>query len=181
MMFLNPTKALIFRIVHVRNLPWIVDHGLHCPNSSNQDPNYVSIGSASLIKKRAHRTVPIPPGGTLSEYVPFYFTPFSMMLYNIKTGHGGITRRANEEIAIIVSSIYRVRELGLPFVFTNQHAYAVDTDFYSDVAELTKVDWPLLHGRDFKTDDRDPGKQLRYQAEALIHRHVLLEAILGVA
>ena len=59
MMFLNPTKALIFRIVHVRNLPWIVDHGLHCPNSSKQDPNYVSIGSASLIKKRAHKTVPI--------------------------------------------------------------------------------------------------------------------------
>jgi hypothetical protein len=180
MKFLNPTKALIFRIVHVQNLPWIVEHGLHCPNSPKQDPNYVSIGNPSLINKRAHRTVPVPPGGTLSDYVPFYFTPFSMMVYNIKTGHGGITKRQNYEIAIIVSSIHRLKELGLSFVFTNQHAYAVDTDFYTDIGDLTKVDWSLLQRRDFKTDDADPGKQLRYQAEALVHRYVSLDAILGV-
>lgn len=177
---LNPTKALIFRIVHVQNLPWILDHGLHCANSDEQDPNYVSIGNASLIDKRARRTVPIPPGGTLSNYVPFYFTPFSIMLYNIKTGYGGITKRENREIAIVVSSIHRLRELGLAFIFTNQHAYAVDTDFYDCVDDLTHVDWPLLQRRDFKTSDADPGKQLRYQAEALVHRHVPLTAILGI-
>ncbi len=155
-MFLNPTKALIFRIVHVRNLPWIIDNGLHCPNSDTQDPNYVSIGHASLIDKRAHRTVPIPPDGTLSDYVPFYFTPFSIMLYNIKTGYGGIAKRETEEIAIVVSSIHRLKELGLPFVFTNQHAYAVDTDFYSDIEDLSNIDWPLLQRRDFKTVRRRP-------------------------
>ena len=179
-MFLNPTKALIFRIVHVRNLPWIIDNGLHCPNSDTQDPNYVSIGNASLIEKRAHRTVPILPNGSLSDYVPFYFTPLSIMLYNVKTGYGGIAKRDNEEIAIIVSSLHRLKEIGLPFVFTNQHAYAVDTDFYSDIEDLSKIDWPLLQRRDFKTDDTDPGKQLRYQAEVLVHRHVSLNAILGV-
>jgi len=30
---LNPERALIFRIVHVANVPWILDHGLHCKNS----------------------------------------------------------------------------------------------------------------------------------------------------
>lgn len=181
MKFLNPTKALIFRIVHVQNLPWIINHGLHCASSPQQDPNYLSIGNPSLISKRAHCAVPIQPGGTLSDYVPFYFTPFSMMLYNINTGYGGITKRLNDEIAILVSSIHRLKEVGLSFVFTNQHAYAVDTDFYSDAADLTKVDWSLLQRRDFKTDDADPGKQLRYQAEALVHRHVSLDAILGIA
>jgi hypothetical protein len=29
---LNPAKALIWRIVHRDNLPWILDHGLHCWN-----------------------------------------------------------------------------------------------------------------------------------------------------
>ena len=24
---LNPQKALIFRIVHIRNVPWILEHG----------------------------------------------------------------------------------------------------------------------------------------------------------
>jgi hypothetical protein len=171
-MSLNPTRALIFRIVHVKNLPWILQHGLHCANSRDKDPDYIIIGSPSLIDKRARRAVPIPPGGTLSDYVPFYFTPFSIMLYNIKTGYGGITRRENRDIAIIVSSIHRLRELELPFIFTNQHAYAVDTDFYDNIDYLTQIDWALLQRRDFKTDDADPGKQLRYQAEALVHEHV---------
>ncbi len=130
---LNPEKALIFRIVHVANVPWILEHdGLYCRNSPEQDPNYVNIGNPELIGKRARRHVPIAPGGTLSDYVPFYFTPFSIMLFNIKTGYGGIARRESRDIVIFVSSVHRLRELGLPFVFTNQHAYAVNTDFFSD-------------------------------------------------
>ncbi len=27
---LNPQKALIWRIVHRDNIPWILDNGLHC-------------------------------------------------------------------------------------------------------------------------------------------------------
>ena len=131
---LNPERALIFRIVHVSNVPWILEHGdLHCPSSAEQDPNYVNIGNAELIAKRSRRIVPIPPGGTLSDYVPFYFTPFSIMMYNIKTGYGGITRRENRDIAILVSSVHRLTELCLPFVFTNQHAYPADTEFYARV------------------------------------------------
>jgi hypothetical protein len=78
---LNPEKALIFRIVHVDNVPWILDHdGLHCRNAADQDPDYVNIGNPELIGKRARCAVPVPPGGTLSDYVPFYFTPFSIMM-----------------------------------------------------------------------------------------------------
>lgn len=177
---LNPEKALIFRIAHVDCVPWILQHGLHCRTSAQQDPHYINIGSKELIDKRARKVVPIPPGGTLSDYVPFYFTPFSIMMYNIHTGYGGITRRENQDIVIFVSSLHRVKELGLPFVFTNQHAYAADTDYFGDLAELPRVDWKLLQSRNFKTDDADPGKQLRYQAEALIHRQVPLEALLGM-
>jgi ssDNA thymidine ADP-ribosyltransferase, DarT len=118
--------------------------------------------------------------GTLSDYVPFYFTPFSIMMYNIKTGYGGITQRKNCDIVIFVSSIHRLRELGLPFVFTNQHAYPVDTEFFSDPQDLNRIDWALLQSRNFKTDDADPGKQVRYQAEALVHRHVPLHALIGI-
>lgn len=86
---LNPEKALIFRIVHRDNIPWILDHGLHCRNSTTFDPNYVDIGNVDLIGKRGGHPVPKPPGGTLNDYIPFYFTPFSIMLFNIKTGWGG--------------------------------------------------------------------------------------------
>jgi len=179
---LNPQLARIFRIVHISNVPWILDHGgLHCQNSAEADPNYVNIGNPSLINKRTRRYVPIAPDGPLSDYVPFYFTPFSIMMYNIKTGYGGLTRRDDKDIVIFVSSIHRLADLGVHFVFTNQHAYAVDTEFYNDLQHLDKIDWPLLQRRDFKTDDNDPGKQLRYQAEALIHKYVPLTAVLGIA
>jgi hypothetical protein len=155
---LVPEKAFIFRIVHVDCLPWILDHGIHCRNSPTHDPHYINIGSPELIDKRAHKAVPIPPGGTLSDYVPFYFTPHSIMLLNIRTGYGGITRRENREIAILVSSLHRIHALGLPFIFTNQHAYAVGTEYFSDLAHLSEIDWALLQRRDFKTDDADPGR-----------------------
>ena len=177
---LNPEKALIVRIAHVDCVPWILDHGLHCRNSPEQDPHYVNIGSIALIDKRSRHVVPMAPGGTLSDYVPFYFTPFSIMMYNIHTGYGGITRRANQDIVIFVSSLHRVHQLGLPFVFTNQHAYAAGTDYFDDLAQLPRVDWPLLQSRNFKTSDADPGRQLRYQAEALIHRQVPLAALSGM-
>jgi hypothetical protein len=59
---LNPEKALIWRIVHRDNLPWILDNGLHCGNGGVQAPGWVSIGNPELIDKRANHPVPLPPG-----------------------------------------------------------------------------------------------------------------------
>lgn len=180
MLELSPEKGRIFRITHMANVPWILDHGLHCQNSPDKDPDYVTIGNPSLIDKRARRAVPISPHGFLSDYVPFYFTPRSIMLYNIITGCG-VPRHNQRDIVMIVSSVRRLRESGLPFVYTNQHAYPVDTDYYDGSSDLSQIDWELLRSCNFKTDDADPGKQQRYHAEALVHRHVPVEAFGGVA
>jgi len=177
---LNPTKALIFRIVHKDNLPWILEHGLHCRNSKIFDPHYVGIGNEDLIERRSSREVDCSPGGTLSDYVPFYFTPFSPMLFNIKTGFGGIRKRRNSEIVILASSLPRLEKLQVPFVFTDRHAYLRAAQFYSDLADLDEIDWDSLQRRDFKKDEDDPEKFERYQAEALVHRRVPIGAITGV-
>ncbi|MEZ6143301.1 MAG: DUF4433 domain-containing protein [Zavarzinella sp.] len=177
---LNPDKALIWRIVHRENLPWILDNGLHCGNSCTKAPTWVNIGNEELITKRSTRPVPITPGGYLSDYVPFYFTPFSPMLYNITTGRGGVQKRSNEEIIIFVSSLHHLADLGIPFLFTDSHAYPILTIFYSDLGELDHIDWNLLQSRDFKRDPEDPEKFDRYQAEALIYKHLPIHGLLGV-
>jgi hypothetical protein len=46
---LNPNKALIFRITHRDNLPWLLRYGLHCSNSTIRDPSFISIGNPELI------------------------------------------------------------------------------------------------------------------------------------
>lgn len=176
---LNPEKNLIWRIVHRDNLPWILDNGLHCRNSPLKDPSFVNIGNPELIDKRAHRAVPMAPGGTLSDYVPFYFTPFSVMMKNIHSGWGGIRQRSNAEIVLLVSSLRRVQEKGIPFLFTNGHAYPPDTRFFNDLSDLSVIDWGILQRRDFKRDLDDPKKLERYQAEALIHQLLPVSGLVG--
>lgn len=176
---LNPDKALIFRITHRDNLPFILDHGLYAPNSTTHDPNHRNIGNVDLIGKRTRRAVPVGPGGTLSDYIPFYFTPYSIMLLNIHTGYN-VKQVPNQEILILVSSLHKIAEEKIPFVFTDQHAYPPMANYYVDLKDLNKVPWDQLNRRDFKGDPDDPGKKERYQAEVLIWKHVPLNALLGI-
>ena len=181
MSLISRAKSLIFRITHVDNVPWLLAHGMHCRTAPQRDPNFREIGNPDLIVKRARRVVPMPPGGTLGDYVPFYFTPFSPMLYNLKTGYKGMRQTPMAEIVILVSSLPRVAALKLPFLFTDRHAYLVAAQFSADLADLDRIDWDILRKRDFQRDPDDPGKIERYQAEALIHRHVPVEALLEAA
>lgn len=156
-----------------------MDHGLHASNGTVLDPHFRNIGNLDLINKRSNRVVTVGKGGTLSDYIPFYFTPFSIMMYNIHTGYN-VQPVPNEKIVILVSSLYRVAELGIPFVFTDQHAYPVMANYFTDLKDLHRVDWGLLSRRDFKHDPDDPGKKERYQAEALVWKHLPFEALLGI-
>jgi hypothetical protein len=52
--------------------------------------------------------------------------------------------------------------------------------YFADLARLDEIDWPLLQSRDFQHDPDDPGKKERYQAEALMWKHVPLKALQGV-
>jgi hypothetical protein len=138
------------------------------------------LGNPELILKRTHRPVLIPPGGVLSDYIPFYFTPHSPMLYNIKTGYQGITRRPMSEVVIMVSSLPALAAQKVPFVFTDRHAYLQTASFLSDLAQLDRIPWDLLQSRDFKKDVYDPSKFERYQAEALVYRHLPVTALSGI-
>ena len=174
-------KALIFRITHIENVPWILDHGLHCRNSRTADPNFREIGNQDLIAKRANRVVTITPGGTLGDYVPFYFTPRTPMLYNIKTGWQGVKQTPMSDIAVIVPSLHTLREQDIPFLFTDRHAYIRAAQFSDDLDDLGIVDWPLIASGNFKRSIDDLGRCERYQAEALVHREMPIAAVLGIA
>lgn len=180
--YLTPDKALIFRVTHVANLPWILQHGLVCQSSAIRDPNFKRIGNADVIDKRRTCSVPISPGGTLADYVSFYFTPLSVMLYNIVTGYGEIERIPRSEIVILASSLHDVAKNDVPFVFTDRHALLRTARFSNALSELgALVDWKRLQGRDFRRDPEEPEKLERYQAEALVHGSLPVHAFTGLA
>ena len=177
---LNSDNAYIFRITHIQNISWILRNGLHCRNSEHADPEFVSIGNPDLISKRGNRPVPIEPGGTLSDYIPFYFTPFSPMLYNIITGYRDIRQYPSSDIAIMVSSLRHLSELDTAAVYTDRHAYLSAAKFFSSLDNLDQIAWGPLQHRDFKRDVDDPDKIEKYQAEALVHRHLPVDHLLAI-
>jgi hypothetical protein len=177
---LTAENAYIFRITHRNNLAWILENGLHARKSKLQDPDFVKIGMPDLIEKRHLQKVDQPPGGTLSDYIPFYFTPRSMMAYNIYTGRN-VKQRDNSEIVILKSSLRELQEQGLPFLFTDRHASAIGAKFSNELDQLDRVDWKILQNSDFSRDNDDLDKTNRYQAEALVHGAMPIEALLCVA
>lgn len=179
---LTADRGLLFRITHIANVPWLMRHGLHAASSAVTDPEYVAIGNPDLIAKRSRRSVPLAPYGTLSDYVPFYFTPKSPMLYNIKTGHRGIQQRSNDDIVILISSCRAMAENSVTTLYTDRHAYIATATWTATAADLGQLlDWDILSRHDFSYSEDYPDKMERYQAEALAHRHVPPSALLGLA
>lgn len=174
---LNPERALIFRITHRENIPLIFRDGLHCHSAAQASQVFVQIGNSELIARRQSRRVDCHPGGMLSDYIPFYFTPYSPMMYNIKTGYNGVQKRDREDIVILISSLHRLVSQGIPFVFSDRHAYLKLAIFSNDIDDLDQIDWASLQARKFTRDDADRFE--RYQAEALVHRHMPISALLG--
>ena len=174
---LNPEKALIFRIVHRDNLGDVLTNGCRCRSAAAGD-KYVEIGNQELIQRRVSRSIPCGPGGTLDDYVPFYFTPYSPMLMNIKTGYGGVPKKPLSEIVILVSSLHKLKEMTVPFVFSDRHAYLKTALFSDDLADLNRIIWPVLQERNFRKDDLERFE--KYQAEALVYKHVPPNALRGI-
>ncbi len=177
MLELTPENGRIFRITHIENIAWILANGLHCRNAGVSDPNYRDIGNPDIIERRHRRSVPVGPGGSLSDYIPFYLTPYSPMLYNIVTGHNGVKQLPSREIVILTGSLRRLAEHHVSFLITDRHAALAAAKFTAGASGLERIDWPLLQARDFSRDPNDPGKIERYQAEVLVHRHVPVPAL----
>jgi hypothetical protein len=178
---LSPEQALVFTFTHLSNMPWMLAHGLHSGTSAGRDPEYVEVGNPDLVDKRRRRAVPIAPGGSLSDYVPFHFTPFSSMLRHIKTGRHGVARRPIAEIVILVSSLRAMKAAGIRFVFTDRPASLLTATFFSSLADLPRLDWPLWQALDVRRDLRDPDRLARHAAEALAYGHVPAALLHGVA
>lgn len=83
----DPT--LIFHITAIPNLAAIAAAGEMLSKSlvSQRGIQVADIAYQNIQGRRANRPVPIPPGGILHDYVPFYFAPRSPMLMTINSGN----------------------------------------------------------------------------------------------
>jgi hypothetical protein len=101
------------------------------------------------------------------------------MMMNIFSGRG-VVQRTRRDICILVSSLPKLLEMEHDFVFTDRHAYTDLANFYNNLEDLETIDWEKIQDRDFRRDPEDPERFERYQAEALVYRHVPVGALIGV-
>jgi len=161
----------IYHITHIANLPEIIiNGGLYCDAEMVRRGLQVQCIAYSELKERRSRTsVPVSEGGTLADYVPFYFTNRSPMLFAIHTNSVKSYCDGQGEIVYLVSSAEKIDEKGLPFCFTDGHAVEAYTEFYSATKDLQQVDWEVIENWSWRNRDDDTDRKRRKQAEFLVH------------
>lgn len=138
----------IYRMIHIDNLPLLLEWGGdHASNRCHeQGLAKRPIHHENIMDRRQDREVTCGPGGTLADYVPFYFRTRTPMLYSIYRGN--VAGCQNEsEIVILRSYAERVQQAGLGFVFTNGHAVIAYTQFFDDLNQLPSLPWQAIRAR----------------------------------
>jgi ssDNA thymidine ADP-ribosyltransferase, DarT len=128
-----------------------------------------NIAHQNIKDRRALTLVPCGVGGTLTEYVPFYFAPRSPMLFTIGKGNVQGYGSGEDPIVHLVTSAEAVVESGLHFAFTDGHATVRFTEFFDDLGDLSKVDWDIMKARYWSDTSDDNDRLRRRQAEFLVH------------
>lgn len=172
----------LYHITHIDNLPRILsDGGLYCDRLREaQAKTVTSIAHQHIKDRRAKRPVQtldgrvIAAGGTLSDYVPFYFVPRSPMLYTIHRGNVVGYVGGQRAVVHLVTSVEKAIQLGKPWCFTEGHAEIAYSEYFDDLACLDRIDWPLMLAVMWGGDDE---RRRRRQAEFLVHQTFPVQAI----
>ena len=171
----------LYRITHIDNLDFILkSKKICCPNSKNSDPSFIGIGDSSLIQSRKSIQIPIVPNGDFSDYVAFYFSPRSPMLYNIQKGFNNVTKRNPEDIIYLITNFDTVKENKSEFVFTDGHAYHSLSQFFNQEIDFKEVDWKTVNLVKWNDTEDDPDRKRKKQAEFLIHNEVPISMISAI-
>jgi len=173
----------IYHITDQKNLPGILtQNGLYSKNKEKELLTApVSIAYEGLQQRRSETEVPIPPFGTLHDYVPFYFAPRSPMLYAIHKrmieGYVG----SQQDIIYLISRVQIIEANNIPYVFTDGHAIMAFSEFYNQSSDLGNIDWQTMEERYWYDTEQDGDRKRRRQAEFLVKDFLPFHLLKGIA
>ncbi len=173
-MSINLDNLWLFRIIPLANLQNNISNGFYAKAAKKIDPNYISIGSLDVITRRDRKTVKCYPELMVNDFVPFYFSARTPMLYNIITGHG-VPSYPQKDIIYLCSKFRDLACNDFKWCYTNGNAAIEITKFYSNFTNIeTDIDWISIHTHDFRdaNADGDEDRIRKKHAEFLVHNHV---------
>ncbi len=172
-----PTRVLHF--THVDHLPDVALHGLLSDNAAQtRGLLATAVGNREIKERRRRRLVPLPPGGVVADYVPFYFAPRSPMMYAIDRGNVAEYAGGIDPLVYLVTTVERLHEVRCEVVTTDRNAVLGLATFRKGFEELgTAIDWPLMKSTWWNNTIQEPDRMERRMAECLAHEVVPWEAI----
>jgi len=177
---INPTQnKKIHHITHYTNLISIINESrLYCGNELHTHGVITTnIGHSSLKQRRGQHPVSVPSGGTLNDYVPFFFTTRPPMLIAIEKGSVADYRGTQREIIYLVTSIEKILESDCIWCFTDGHAVEAITSYFDNLDYLSKIDWEVIAAWDYRPTSGDPDRERKKQAEFLVKGYVPWDCI----
>lgn len=174
-------KTYIFRLTHIENIAHIIRYGITHSDSENANEDYISIGDPSLILKR--NDFVLTNGNLLRNYMPFYFSTRTPMLYVIQKGFNLVSSLSSEKIIYCISSIQKIIDEDLDFIFTDGHAINRFSAQYSkeDIKNINSIiDWKAISAK-YWNDSDDLDLKRRKEAEFLVSGDIPFKSILGFA
>ncbi|WP_433089778.1 type II toxin-antitoxin system toxin DNA ADP-ribosyl transferase DarT [Dactylosporangium sp. CA-052675] len=177
----------IYHFTHLDNMSEIHQVGrLMGDAAARQGHMRREVGDPAIKEARRRRVLPLPPGGRVGDYVPFYYAPRSPMMFRIACDHrDGIAGRypgGDRPLVYLVSSVGAIVDAGLTWLATDGNAATATTEFTADLGRLhDMIDWPLMVAERWNNTEDDPDRQRRRMAEFLVHQQVPLSAIRWLA
>lgn len=89
-------EIYLYRITHIDNIPYILQHGIVHRNSSQASAQYVSVEDQSLISYRSTKEVKIENTSKkilIGDFIPFYFGVRMPMLFVIQHGFNFVEKK----------------------------------------------------------------------------------------
>ena len=171
----NLSKIDLFRTTHIENIPHILQYGITHRTSANANPNFVAIGDGSLISRRNNFL--LNNGKLLGDYIPFYFGHRTPMLFKMQKEYGILP----ENIVYCVSSVQKMIDLELDFIFTDGHAVDGFSAQYTiaDIQNIDNIiDKSAINAKYWK-DEKDLDLKRRKEAEFLVLGDIAPDGILS--
>lgn len=140
------------------------------------------IGMSEIKRRRLEELqVDCHPGTHVGEYVPFYFSPRSVMLYILHRGNNpDLSYRGGQRPIVhlrfdLRSVVEWANDNGKRWAFSTSNAGAFLANFYDDLDDLSEIDWNAVRATDWRDPDIKEGKQSEFLVERAVHWKLIEE------
>jgi hypothetical protein len=188
----TPTCGLLFHFTHIDNLEDLLAEGVLLSDTEVQGTELLSVEAGQQEIKERRRSMPVTcdPGGVVADYVPFYFSTRSPMMY--KLWQGGVPSFTGPigDLVYLITDVSTLAEASLPCVVSDRNAAVAFAEFSNDLAvlgdltcdipESAFIDWPLMKARQWNRTLQQPDRMERRMAEFLVYQEVPLQLMRGV-